>query len=185
MDYIDILKDIVLPLSSLMVAVISIIVAMRALKGQKIHNKNSVKPIIQLRFGDYEDRIFVSAVNRGVGPGIVKNMIITNEETGEKYDHLIDIFGDSECTGWPWSMYNKRLKGIAIRPGISFTLIKMNKPNEKQKAIIRKRLCALKIHFEYTDIYGQIFKNSYGLEFFGRYYENSNIKKKIICRPPE
>lgn len=165
-DWLGILKDIVLPLGSLVTAIVSIIIAVSSLKSQKIHNQNSFKPIIQINLGDYENDIFVKIVNRGVGPGIVDEVKLLKS----KNKYLIDLFKSPECNKWVWTTFNKRFEGTAISPGSEFTMLRMEDPTDREKNIIRKGLCQEIIYIAYHDIYDNKFDMQYPLEFFGRHF---------------
>ena len=166
MSWIVILKDIVLPISSLVTAIVSIIIAVFALNSQKKHNQNSFLPILQVNLGDYENDIFVKIVNRGVGPAIVDQVKLLSSNK----NYLIELFNDEECKSWTWTTFNMRFEGTAISPGSTFNMLSLEKPSQSQLDIIRKRLGNETIFISYHDIYNNNFRMSYKLDFFSRHF---------------
>lgn len=71
-------------------SILAILIALLTYYSQKIHNRNSVKPLLNVIFGDYENCIYVKIQNNGVGPAIIKSMVCNNDKS-ETSDTLIGL----------------------------------------------------------------------------------------------
>jgi len=131
----------------------TLFIAFWAYKSQRTHNFNSVKPILQLDFGDYEDSIFVDLYNNGVGPGIITKIKVTNSN-GHIENDLIAYFKDLP---WACNAFTTRLEGYAISPNCEICLFETEN-RDKHKAEIRNILKDLHIEVEYIDIYNRHMK---------------------------
>jgi len=171
---------VVIAIINLLVLVGTLFVAYWAYKSQRTHNSNSVKPILQLDIGDYEDDIYVRVHNNGVGPGI-----ITNVEIKKQNDNAIrkDIISYFENLDWEWDVFSTGLEGLAISPNRYTYFIEMKNPSEEQKEKLRKVLKELIIKIDYTDIYNKPMEPiSAQLSWFGR---DSSLRKTKATRKNE
>ena len=60
--------------ASLVVAVAAFVVAKRTHEAQKLHDRQSVLPILNITVGDYEENLYVRITNNGVGPAKVQGL---------------------------------------------------------------------------------------------------------------
>jgi len=145
--------DIIIAVLNLLILGGTLFVAYTTYKSQKIHNYNSVKPILQLDLGDYEDDIYVRLYNNGVGPAIIKSIKIV--KSGDNATRS-DIIGYFENLEWEWDVFNTGLEGVAIAPNQYTFFIDMKNPNDDQKRKLRNTLRKLQIQVDYVDIYGNL-----------------------------
>ena len=158
--------DIIMGASNLLILLGTLFVAFWAYKSQRAHNFNSVRPILQLDLGDYEDDIYVRIYNNGVGPGIIKNIEIKKYNDGAIRS---DIIGYFENLDWEWDVFNTGLEGLAISPNCYTYFIEMKFPNDFQRERIRRILKDLHIKIEYIDIYNNSMEPiNTSLDWFGR-----------------
>ena len=148
--------DIIIAVLNLLVLLATLSVAFWTYKSQRIHNYNSVKPILQLDLGDYEDDIYVGIYNNGVGPGIITNIEIKKLNDNAVRKDIIGYFENLE-----WDVFNTGLEGLAIAPNSHKCFIEMKNPDNSQKVKIRKVLKELNVKIEYTDIYDKPMKSIY------------------------
>lgn len=130
------------------------------------HNKNSVRPISSIKFGDYEDEITVKIENVGTGPLTIKKLICKNDY--QESPTLIDLMPQ---IGQPWSTFTESVNGWTIPVGGKLILIRLYPQNDKTKTLIRTELSKITIYLEYTDIYNTKFRDKRALDFFGRHFE--------------
>lgn len=156
----------VITIINLITLVGTLVVAIGAFISQRTHNFNSVKPIMQLDIGDYEDDIYVRIYNSGVGPGIINSIEIKKRNDGSIRTDLISYF---ENLNWEWDTFNTGLEGYAISPNTYIYFIEMKDPDVNQKQQLRNILKDVHIKIIYSDIYGnkQLPINT-TLEWFGR-----------------
>lgn len=58
--------DMIFSITSLIISCITIVIAVNTYKANKEHNRNSVRPILEIALGDYENDLFVRIENSGV-----------------------------------------------------------------------------------------------------------------------
>src|SRR4029077_4231305 len=61
---------------SLLVAVQAFRVARNTARAQQEHNRLSVRPLLNIAFGNYDLNLFVSLVNNGTGPAVIKSITV-------------------------------------------------------------------------------------------------------------
>ena len=69
--------EVIIAFGALLTSISSIVLTIKALKVQKQHHLKSVKPIGYITVGDYEDDIYISIVNNGVGPLIIRELRVS------------------------------------------------------------------------------------------------------------
>lgn len=175
-------------------SIVSIFVAVAALKVQRNHNFKSVLPIPQILIGDYENRLFVSIENAGVGPLIIRDVQVRSKATGKKTSSLIDFMPELPQDD-TWDTFIARISGRAIPAQQSVTILQYSGPfpgrslseseslrealregNLKayaRSAVLRDRIRAalkdLTIAIKTSDIYGKNLPDcERDLESFGR-----------------
>ena len=63
--------DILFTAASILISIVAVFISVQTFRSQKEQNKNSVRPILNVSVGDYEDNIYVRLHNNGVGPAII------------------------------------------------------------------------------------------------------------------
>lgn len=107
-------------ISAVVISLISLFVAIRALSAQKTHNKLSVRPIAHFSKGDYKNHIFVRLKNYGMGPLIITKFNISKDKSSFK--RLIDSF-NGVASQLTWEAFTDDIEGRVLAPQKEFTLI--------------------------------------------------------------
>ena len=156
---------------------ISIVIATFTFIQQRKFNKNSVRPIINVAIGDYEDDIFVELVNKGIGPATIEKLscVYDGDILVERtFDDVLErLLSQSELpTSFikEYTTFMEDVKGITMAPNDSIFLIKKKNPNEDEKEGLRRVLKDITIMVDYTDIYNIKFHEKRKLVFFGRHF---------------
>lgn len=178
--------QIITTICALITSVVSIILTVITIKIQHRHNLKSVRPIGYITVGDYENDIYVSIINNGIGPMLIKGFKATNERVSSD-SSLIDIIPNDLNEQIVWSDFASTIIGRTLKPGDRMYLIRLKIKEEeidkefyqKIKKSIREFLKNVKIVIEYTDIYE---KNKYNisrkLEWFGRHFIETTTQKQ-------
>jgi len=174
-----ILRDLVLPLSSLTIAVVSVVIAVGALRSQRKHNQNSILPIVQIDVADHNPgyshlprhgkNFYIKITNKGTGPAIIDQA----ELLPSKKKHPIHLLYNEKFLnegGMSPLTYTSELENMVLLPGEYFFLIKAEDPSESQLNIIRKVLMGETLHLYYFDVYNREFETSYSLDLFGKHF---------------
>jgi hypothetical protein len=136
------------------ISLISLLVALKALKIQREHNYLSVKPIAHFSRGDYEDCIFVKLKNYGTGPLLVDSFTVQSAQSVHR--RMIDAL-DSLAQEVTWDNFTDTIDGRALAPNKEFVLIKatFDKSQNAHRARIRSALAKMTLQLSYKDIYGK------------------------------
>ena len=170
----------IIALCALVVSVVSIVFAIIQVQLQRIHNKKTVKPIGRIRIGDYQNNIFVKVENNGVGPLIIKQILIKSK-TLQTTKSLIDILPADLTKRITWANFTGSYEGRTIIPGQSLELIvwtinssykgKAKDVIDKDRNDLRKALKAISVSVTYTDIYEkEDFKHEISSDEFNSWY---------------
>jgi hypothetical protein len=160
-------------IAALLVSSLSIILAVVNTAIQRRHNRKSVQPIGHISVGDYEGQIFVRLRNNGIGPMIVKDLVVTNRNNGETKGSIIDFMPTlpDDCQ---WSTFVRDMKGRAISANDHVTLIMLEGEADDRRfglvrKIVRESISPLSISAAYQDIYGKELGSARrDLNWFGR-----------------
>jgi hypothetical protein len=161
-------------IAALLISSLSIILGVANLVMQRRHNRKGVHPIGHISVGDYENQIFVRLRNDGVGPMIVKNVVVRNRENGEKRDAIIDFMPTPLPGNYQWTTFIREMQGRAISANDHLTLVLLEGEVQDQRfvssrQIFRKLASILNIEVTYENIYGeQMAPASRDLDWFGR-----------------
>ena len=172
-DYIQLIISISTALTSLAAIFISVI----TYRSQVRHNKNSVRPILDVIFGDYENDLYVRVDNHGVGPAIIKSVVCRSGRREEPC--LVSLIPERVTLTTPTISRTVKLfaltdfvedmTGRTIPPQGRVVLLRLPQPHEYRRAALRCVLRDIRIQIQYTDIYGkEIFTTERDLSFFGR-----------------
>ena len=148
------IAQIILGICSLIIAGIAIWYTRKSIKQQQIHNEKSVKPILNVRLVDGIDRVELGLHNRGVGPLIIKDTIITYEN--KKYNGIEKLFEEIGVN--KEGMVVSILKNCTILPNqkedlLNFLVDKTISKSISKLDVIRKTVAKIGIRVEYCDIY--------------------------------
>lgn len=172
--------------SSILTSIIAIIISITTYKSQVRHNRNSVKPILDIVLGDYENDLYVRIDNNGVGPAIIKNISCSNGN--DERNCLLELIpGEARVTTahtdaivplFPLTDFVEDIASRTIAPEKNIVLLELLEPNSRQRLALRSVLKEITISINYTDIYGkEIFTTKRELSFFGRTI--TKIKAKV------
>ena len=184
--------QIVISVCSLVTSIVAIIIAIITYKSQVRHNKNSVKPILNIVVGDYEDDLYVKIVNNGVGPALINKTLCVNKRYKQEdfcliqnsrliqdpcLVHLIPHsvkFRDSFVVLSHFTDFVENIEGRTIPPGDSITLLELSGKREKYNAL-RAILKDVTVTVHYSDVYNDKQPTTErALDFFGRTLSDSD-----------
>lgn len=173
--------DIGTSIFSLVLSVVAIIISINTYRSQKEHNKNSVRPILNIVLGDYEDDLYVRVENNGVGPAIVSSINCTCSCFRElmSANSLVDLIpyeatvqgknGGANANMHSFTDFVEDITGRTIPPGGSITLLQIENPKREQLLAFRNFLQECSVEIGYTDIYSSNpWECKRSLDFFGR-----------------
>lgn len=173
--------DAAIAISSIVLSLVAIIISIITFRSQKEHNKNSVRPILNIVFGDYEDDIYVRVDNNGVGPAIIKKIECSYcaevNKVAEK--SLVDLIShwkssqkNEEYLSETLDCFTDFVEDIAnrtIAPGHQIVLLQLADPAHGQRIELRRFLREVNVKISYTDIYNsKPWECSRAGDFFGR-----------------
>lgn len=81
---------------TIIIALAAVFISIITYRSQVEHNKNSVKPIIDISLGDYVNDLFAKVKNKGVGPAKIQSIHCLHTTDGLQRDEpaLINYFRD-------------------------------------------------------------------------------------------
>ena len=144
-------------------ALASLVVAVLVFRSAHKHNQLSVRPLLDIAIGNYELNLFVSLVNNGTGPLILKSIMVIGAADPTK--PLIDAMPDLHLSpDDPIALryFASDPNGRSIRAaGGEIILLRLRYTGEKEfqnrfntpRDTIRAALAPLTLRVEYTDIY--------------------------------
>jgi hypothetical protein len=160
-------------LGTLLVAVLAFRSSLETSKAQRKHNQLSVTPLLNIAYGNYDTDLFVSLVNNGTGPMVIKSIMVIG--AANPSEPLINAMPDLSPD--PDDLVTLRyvasdLTGRSIRAGGGEIVLlrlrykreeALKKPPETAKAArlrfdcsrdtFRTALGTLALRVEYTNIY--------------------------------
>ncbi len=149
-----------LAIFSLIIAILSTIITIVTIIQTRIHNRKSLKPIISVITYDYINCLKIELVNEGVGPAIIKKIVVEKNEH-EKKDNLYSWMPKLPY-GIHYKNYLTRESDLAMLSGknIEMLFIQLDPEIEIQRNYrekMRGTLRQLTIKIEYTDVYNSDF----------------------------
>lgn len=160
--------DVLIAITSICAVIISIVSMIFTVifsMFQLRHNKNSVKPISEIKLSDYEDKLAVKIENVGTGPLTVKKLVFKNGN--KESPTLVSLMPQINQF---WNTFTESIDGWTIPVGGQLILLELCPENDETKELIRKTLSNITAYLEYTDIYGTKFQNQKSFDFFGRHF---------------
>jgi len=171
------IKDIVIPSAALIVSVAAVYFTWKGLKLQRAHNIKSMKPIGKFKLGDYESKLLIGIDNYGVGPLILKSLVLNghNMKNGETF---LKHFDFNELPKTKWQNFTGFQKDRTIPSGGYLPLLEWSIDNDLKKSEedieLTKKICRRNfkdwvVKITYTDIYeSEVFTEELELDWFGR-----------------
>lgn len=142
-----------------LISFISLYVSHRTAKHQENHDRMSVRPLVYVALGDYENRLYVKIQNNGVGPLILKR--ITVEGAAEPNKPLIEAMPELPQKA-AWTNFVEEITGRSVPPGGEVFLVDLEEGSSASRAyftlardLVRVALGPLTVKVEYTDVYDQ------------------------------
>ena len=156
---------------ALILSSISVFISYISVRDQRKSNQATLRPLADILFDDYENKIAVKLLNNGIGPLILVSSGVYKNDTLISTD-LIDVM-PALPTGMFWKDFLKNLSGRIMDPSGSKTLICLNgDENETEFIMIREQirdiLKDLTIKISYKDVYENKFFFERKLDWFGR-----------------
>lgn len=158
-----------------LVAAISILVACYSLWVQRRHNVLSVRPILHIDIGDYENMISVGLKNAGVGPLRVDAFTVHCSHHNRTTTTLIEQMIENDLDTI-WTNFRSDLAGYWLEPGGELNLLRLEGDPEEiefqaSRDAARRALCRMDVRVSYSDIYStRIATTSRKLGWFGRHF---------------
>ena len=147
----------IIALLALMISIVTTIISFYTFKLQRTHNIKSVTPIIHIGQWDYENRLFVTLKNVGVGIAVVKKMTIYNKK-GESKTCIYDWLPNKLAGGMNYKEYWTPYSEFVVQPCQVNKLIEIPSDTSKHDQIevrekLRRILGQLTVEVIYQDIY--------------------------------
>ena len=167
--------DIILTIATVVLSSTAIVISIISWRSQVTHNKNSVKPIIDIIFGDYESKIYIKIKNNGVGPAIITKACFLID--GIEYDNIMSAFYShyEKCNSFTvlhkWTTFVENFDNRTIPPNGELKLLEYISSNHHEINCIRGVLMHLVVSVAYNNIYNDIMtKSERKCDLFGRNY---------------
>ncbi|WP_197028829.1 hypothetical protein [Methylibium sp. T29-B] len=149
----------VLAAAACLISLVSLYVSHRTAKHQETHDRMSVRPLVYIGVGDYENRIYVKIQNNGVGPLILKRITIDGASEPDKpLIHAMPKLPPMAA----WTNFVEDISSRSVPPGGEVFLVDLEESSSVSRAYftlardsVRVTLGTLTIKVEYTDIYEQ------------------------------
>jgi hypothetical protein len=175
-ETIDLLKDVIVPVFTVLISVVAIIFTYIGLSIQRKHNHKSLKPIGKIRSFNYENNISLRIDNYGTGPLIIKSIFVNGEDIGSEKG-IIDYIPNKFADSLGWRNYTGSYPGRAIPPNENLELLAWSPTNykknetkkmESDKKKLRKILKDMTVKVVYMGIYeNEIFTDEMKLTWYG------------------
>ena len=150
-------SDTIIALCALLVSIASILIGYFSLKTQQKHNRLSVKPIGKISFVTDDDNIEITIRNDGIGPMLVSNIKVYEDEAEIK-NNLRDALPILQMKN-SWTVVNMG-RQFTVGADEQKTLLKISTDRKTRefRDYLNQVLAALKnitLELEYRDIYDQ------------------------------
>lgn len=141
---------------ALVTSFVAIVLTKKTLDSQHRHNRLSVKPVPMFGIGDYENRIFLSLKNVGLGPLVVKDFWSMNGVT-KSSKPLIELMPELS-NGYAWSDFRGNIQDRVIPQNEQLMLLELcGDPDDnsftESRDRVRKALGSLTVFIKYSDLY--------------------------------
>lgn len=162
---------------SILIAALAFGVSIVSLWVQRMHNHQSVHPIIDVIIGDYDDDIYVKLINNGIGPATIEKLEcfyegsapINNKCSSALYKLLTEekahTFKVKE-----FSDFVEDITGRSLSPNREIILIELKNGTDTENDVMRLMLKDVRIVVKFHDMYKSSSRTERKLDFFGRHY---------------
>lgn len=159
---------------ALLVAVVSLFVARQSMALQRRHNELSLKPVVTINYGDYENYLYLALENLGVGPGTVVEFSVASRA---KYLEKDDIWGfiPDLPNGVAWNNYVNKLEGRLVPAGEKVLILAIKDTQfddalefEAYKWMLRETLSSMSWKMTFSDSYENSYTRNGDFSWFGR-----------------
>lgn len=143
-------------------SIFAIVISIITYVSQRKFNINSVKPILNIVLGDYENYIYIKVQNNGMGPAKIKNFECENYKN-EKADSVIELIPKEIIINTQmrsktvklhsFNDFVESIEGKVIAPDKEIILVSYSPTDALDRQGIRKVLKDLVIRIDYADIY--------------------------------
>lgn len=171
--------------SAAVISLCSLFATIYTLFIQRKHDRKSVQPIPPIVIGDYENCIFVAIENAGVGPYIIRELIVENVYSKISRSSVIEQLPQIS-KGFYWTTFIEKLEQRAIPSQDRLVLVQLDEPKIDEgfsqiRQQMRVALGNLKIIVNGVDIYGNKMPEcSRALDYFHReFFGYINSPKKL------
>lgn len=159
-------------LLALLVSAISVGISVWGVKTQRRHNELSVRPLAEVTFSDYEDRLRIKLRNNGIGPMIVTAITVLDGVSAKP--SILDWMPEYLPHGRDWDDFVDDIRGRTLAPGGEIVLLELAEAEGEvgfaaSRDIVREALAPLSVNVEYTNVYGTVMQpKRRDLDWFGR-----------------
>ncbi|MBO3699697.1 hypothetical protein [Roseivirga sp. E12] len=135
-----------------LIAVLALVLSMISLWIQRTHNRNSVRPIINLSRYKEKGRYKVKIENKGLGPALISN--IQYKKYGESLDHDAFCYRITKIRQKPSNWNFSAGFTAAVEPGAHMLALNLDLDKHKN---LDSNIEGWDLHIEYKDLYGKPF----------------------------
>ena len=146
-------------IASVVIAVLALIVSIRALELQKRHNELSLMPVCEMFTANYDNCIAVEIYNKGLGLMQVVSAEFV-DVNGIKYANLHDLLWEEEGLSYT-TLEPKKV----LMSGEKVVLVNFEKFSAEQRKRILLKLTNVMIKIKYRDVYNNEYRFSYPICF--------------------
>lgn len=157
---------------ALFVSVVATGIAVWSAVVQRKFMRLSVRPIAAVSVADFEERVAVYLVNKGLGPMLIKSLRVS-DSSGTTHNNIIDHMSPLE-EKISWKNFNGSVDGGTLENGKRIDLLVLE-GDQKQSVFmesrdrVRDELKDLTVTIEYADLYGELVDfHRMELTWFGR-----------------
>ena len=146
-------------IASVVIAVLALIVSIKALELQKRHNELSLMPICEMFTANYDDCLAVEIYNKGLGLMEVVSAEF-EDVNGVKYINLHDLVREEE--GLSYSTIEAKK---VLMSGERVVLVNFEKFTAEQRKRIIRKLTNVVVRIKYRDVYDNEYRYCYPICF--------------------
>lgn len=166
-------KDVITAVTGMLAIIVSLVslgFAIRAMSLQRLHNRKTLAPIPYFSMGDYENHLFVRLNNDGAGPMIIDSIqVIDTVQSVEVGAALIELMPVDIV----WETFVRNISGRALRPGNEILMLSLKgDPSDPAFAAardaVRSRLARLLVRVNFHSIYDEKNHSERSLDWFAR-----------------
>ena len=121
--------------SAVITSIVSIIYTVNFSKQQMQHNRNSVRPICEIKIQDYENKISVGIANVGTGPLTIKKIVCDDNDNNRISSILLSLMPP---ISQHWTTFTGDITGRTIRVGGKIVLIEINPESDEIRYRLRR-----------------------------------------------